>query len=209
VNITWNCGEGMLLPQFEDAIEYDKVTSRHIHSVFQQEALRYKVVYYIAKILTLSADGILWFPIPPLVFILVGQFHFGLLTESSSYRWFFELYVGCVLCACIELVLKPIFGRSRPLLPTNETQRFIKAENYSFPSGHTMRAFYIAACVGLQSWGWGFVFLFWALFVGVSRVIVGRHFMLDTIGGAFAGIVVQCMLVLSGFVSIACDLIAH
>ena len=157
---------------FDDLIDYDKDVSKRIHSYFQGETWCPKISYYLAKLLTLSADGIVWFPLPALAFLILGKADRTLLGEQSMFRDFFILYLGCVLCAAVELTLKPIFGRRRPLLPTNETQRFIKAEHYSFPSGHTMRAFYIASYITILNWQWGLGTLIWAVFVGISRVVI-------------------------------------
>jgi len=68
----------------------------------------------------------------------------------------------------------------------------------SFPSGHTMAAFALYSLLVLmlgrryERWGLGFALL--AILVGVSRIFLVQHFLIDVLAGAFIG------LLLSGIV---------
>ena len=62
---------------------------------------------------------------------------------------------------------------------------------HSFPSGHTSTIFVIALALSMLTPKIKFYYIFFALIVGLSRVIVGAHFLTDVIGGivvAFVGI---------------------
>jgi membrane-associated phospholipid phosphatase len=60
---------------------------------------------------------------------------------------------------------------------------------HSFPSGHATTAFTLAAlCVlGFRLRAWGLVPVAVAAMVGISRCVIGVHWPLDLLGGAFGG----------------------
>lgn len=67
---------------------------------------------------------------------------------------------------------------------------------WSFPSGHACNSFGFAIssalCLKMDkklNWNWYFVFIAaWAALVGISRIMVGRHFLGDVTVGAVIGI---------------------
>ena len=77
-----------------------------------------------------------------------------------------------VLCICIESG-KNLFGKLRP----------DKSDNRSFPSGHSSNVWFVAAMYNFNI----FVVL-WAIAVGISRIMLRRHDIIDVIGGAVLGI---------------------
>jgi len=169
------------------------------------------IVLLLLKLHTLSIDGIVWFPVIPVILLFTANKE-NLSAHNTFQRMLIELYIGSLLGVIVELTLKPLFKRTRPSLKTNDHPRFVAAENFSFPSGHTLRAFYVAAAISLRWAGMletqysvdPFILMcglfIWAGFVGLSRVAVGRHFFLDVMAGAFAGLL--CDFVLAGIAAI-------
>lgn len=71
----------------------------------------------------------------------------------------------------------------------------------SFPSGHTMAAFalfsLLSLMLGRKHAKWGLLFAFLAILVGISRIFLVQHFLIDVLAGAVLG------LLLSGLIWIA------
>jgi membrane-associated phospholipid phosphatase len=89
--------------------------------------------------------------------------------------------------------LKWFFGRYRPeMLFTQGLYGFswfaVKGSAHSFPSGHTFRIFASMTALGLLWPRARALLLSVAVLVGVSRVLVTRHYPSDVVAGAFVGV---------------------
>jgi len=67
--------------------------------------------------------------------------------------------------------------------------------NFAFPSGHTSRAFTLAAVVWGRYVKWRLPFAALAVATGVSMMVIGRHFLSDVIAGAFVGMMIGTWMV--------------
>ncbi|MCW8347695.1 phosphatase PAP2 family protein [Vibrio sp. ZSDZ65] len=116
----------------------------------------------------------------------------------AAFVWFFDERVGeaflavALLAFAIELpiywVAKNSFKRRRPQELCQFVQPFITpSDRYSLPSGHTAAAFLMATVIGHFYPDWFFVCLVWATLIGVSRVLLGVHFLTDVVIGAVLG----------------------
>jgi membrane-associated phospholipid phosphatase len=88
--------------------------------------------------------------------------------------------------------LKPLLHIPRPLalLGTEQVHVIgIALRHNAFPSGHTATAFTLAGIICLQRvpLALAIVCLSLAILVALSRVVVGAHWPLDILGGAFGG----------------------
>jgi membrane-associated phospholipid phosphatase len=68
----------------------------------------------------------------------------------------------------------------------------------SFPSGHTMSAFAFYGFIALllrrkQQW-LGVILAYTAILVGISRIFLVQHFMMDVLGGATIGLGIACFI---------------
>lgn len=89
--------------------------------------------------------------------------------------------------------LKWFFGRCRPPMFFEDgaygfTWFSDKYLENSFPSGHTLRAFSLATALAFVMPRRKYIPLIVALLVGVSRVVVGRHYPSDVLFGCFIGV---------------------
>lgn len=91
----------------------------------------------------------------------------------------------------LNQVLKLVFQRPRPQLDWAQVQ-----PEYSFPSGHSMNSLVFYMALALIVWAlWsrraGLVAsaaaLVLALFIGMSRIYLGYHYLTDVVGGYLAG----------------------
>lgn len=69
---------------------------------------------------------------------------------------------------------------------------------YSFPSGHTLFSCTLALCgcfalLPLQRWGSALLLLCWAMWVSISRILLGMHWPVDVLVSALlSGVIVWC-----------------
>lgn len=107
------------------------------------------------------------------------------------------LVVGSVLLAgAITTVIKILAHRPRPFVDPAAisdgitfSQAVFQNSLQSFPSGHTATAFALAIALSLLYQRGKTVFLLFATFVGVQRIISQNHFPSDVIAGALVGVI--------------------
>ncbi len=109
--------------------------------------------------------------------------------------WVYGIDLLIILLLDIILVapLKLIFKRPRP--PSNKGPIVLSVSSvdaYAFPSGHTSRAVAIAMffCYMPPFNVWTHLWYIWAAVVAMSRIMLGRHHILDVLAGAVAGLFV-------------------
>ena len=128
-----------------------------------------------------SCHGIPW------LFIAIA----GLYTFSSPF--FFNLLLALLLDIAVVAVIKAFTRRRRPAYNVDDQYATVKmVDKFSFPSGHATRAVMLAVVLtmvqGVTILLWP-VLLLWAGAVCVSRVLLGRHHILDVAAGAVIGVV--------------------
>ncbi|CAN6273783.1 unnamed protein product [Urochloa humidicola] len=64
----------------------------------------------------------------------------------------------------------------------------VAADHWSFPSGHSSRAFLVAAFLAAGGFRPREALFLWAATTSASRVLLGRHYVLDVIAGALLGV---------------------
>ncbi len=93
-----------------------------------------------------------------------------------------------------------LFRRKRPLYAEQSKFYCIYGEWFSFPSGHSLRAFYalfwlsrsrfVTLLAPFIRFPNAFSLFPWALGVGISRVVKGRHYPIDVLVGSIVGSIV-------------------
>jgi undecaprenyl-diphosphatase len=106
-------------------------------------------------------------------------------------RRFAATSAGCLASGTglgIYLILKKLTGRKRPcLIDPHHWAQILPPDQYSFPSGHTITAFAIATALGLFYPSLFSVLLPCAVLIGISRIVLGMHFLSDVVAGALIG----------------------
>jgi membrane-associated phospholipid phosphatase len=151
-------------------------------------------VLAIADIVTTLGDS-LWYFI-----ILVPAFiYFWFLAKNKlwSKRIIFIL-VSLSISGLLNLLIKWLAGRYRP----NMLEKGYFGFNYfgvgydlnSFPSGHTVTAFSLAAAVSILFPRAGIAAFIIAISIGITRIILTSHYLSDVIAGAGIGILSAMIL---------------
>jgi len=119
-------------------------------------------------------------------FLLTGLFY--LLNQRI---FAFEFLLGTVTLWLVVELTKLLVGRKRPYFVI-DTIRIVgnRAIGYSFPSGHTSQAFFMATIFSQSfhlPWYLVLIMYFFAGITGITRIYLGAHYPRDVIAGAFLG----------------------
>ncbi len=106
-----------------------------------------------------------------------------------SFDFFLYLASAVIVCQIIVQTLKRIFTRQRPCHALTEVlfKKSPPLNSYSFPSGHTSTAFSIALTCMIFFPAFTWLFYLTAVFVGISRIVLGVHYPTDVVIGAVLG----------------------
>ena len=89
----------------------------------------------------------------------------------------------------LKEIITAFWSRPRPFETlTNVNQLLFRDGGGSFPSGHAVFSFAIAAVVGRYYPKTGIAFYAAAIFISISRVVAGVHWPSDILGGAVIGV---------------------
>ncbi|KAH7447974.1 hypothetical protein KP509_01G130200 [Ceratopteris richardii] len=135
-----------------------------------------------------------------------------------------SLLIGLLFDLILLGGLKSIFRRPRPVY-NKGMFLVLSVDHYSFPSGHSSRVFLIFVFVlsyasewkeatftvagllsedlkdGIEYWEtlsyymMPFIFACWAAATAGSRILLGRHFLLDVVAGSLVGILEACFVI--------------
>jgi undecaprenyl-diphosphatase len=112
--------------------------------------------------------------------------------RKDSNEWTSSLILAVAMVTAMGLtdLLKAAFNLPRPFQVSSLgiVARGELPTNPGFPSGHTTNAFTVATVIWSRYAVWRVPFAVLAIATGLSMVILGLHFLSDTIGGAFLGI---------------------
>ncbi len=126
-----------------------------------------------------------------------GDGHLYLLMGLCAY-WFesqrgSEFFVTSLVAFAIELpiywLLKNSVKRKRPAqISAMIPALIVPSDTYSLPSGHTAAAFVMLTSLQFHYPDFAVVALGWAILIGLSRILLGVHFLTDILAGALLGI---------------------
>jgi undecaprenyl-diphosphatase len=128
---------------------------------------------------TRMGDGWLWYSLGALLIAFGGPRGYEAVGAAGS---------AALLGILVFKGLKKLSHRPRPCqVQPHCWAKVLPPDQFSFPSGHTMTAFSIALVVSYYYPGLEWPLFFLAVSIGISRVILGMHFLSDVLAGAVLG----------------------
>jgi undecaprenyl-diphosphatase len=128
---------------------------------------------------TRMGDGWLWYSLAFIVLLIGGTQRFAAVGAA-----------GCAALVGVAVfkLLKALSHRQRPCqYEPHCWSKVLPPDKFSFPSGHTMTAFSIALVVSYFYPSLEGAMYFLAISIGVSRIVLGMHFLSDVLAGAVLG----------------------
>lgn len=103
-----------------------------------------------------------------------------------------KLLIGLIVDIFYVAVIKALARRRRPVYAYQRDQMIVASvDKHSFPSGHCSRSTYVALFTSLYFHRsaplFSFIVNLWTISVCASRVLLGRHHILDCIAGMVLG----------------------
>jgi undecaprenyl-diphosphatase len=133
---------------------------------------------------TRMGDGWFWYGLGAMLVFYGGPQRFAAVGAASSAA------IGGIF---VFKALKRISQRPRPCqIEPHCWSKVLPPDKFSFPSGHTMTAFSVALVVSYFYPSLEGPLFFLALSIGVSRIVLGMHFLSDVLAGAVLGVALGC-----------------
>ena len=130
---------------------------------------------------SLGNKGMIWIVIG-LLFLLLGLKN--KIWRGRGFLVLFSLAANFLAC---NVVLKPLFDRTRPYYVLDYIPLIPPVGDPSFPSGHTSASFAAATAIYAVDKKWGIAAYIFAAVMGFSRLYLGVHFPTDVLAGALVG----------------------
>jgi membrane-associated phospholipid phosphatase len=141
---------------------------------------------------------------PYIVVILVGVFllfHHEVLTAEEPFRVFMEkkreilmVFITGAIAWIVEELLKALIRAPRPFEIFSQVHTLFIKTDYSFPSGHATFFMALAVSIFLMHKKAGYYFMFFALIIGIARIMGGVHYPTDILGGFALGALIAFLL---------------
>ena len=128
---------------------------------------------------TRAGDGWLWLAVAVVVLLAGGPQRFDAITVAGT---------AAMSGIAVFWVLKRSARRTRPCaIERHCWANLLPPDQFSFPSGHSITAFACSVPLALFYPAFAVLFLFCALSIAASRVILGLHFLSDVLVGCLLG----------------------
>lgn len=147
------------------------------------------VVNHIMKFFSMISElAMVW-----IIIFLIYIAYIGIKRKKVSVALVLGLVTLLLGYICNDLILKPLFDRSRPYQIIEAFKLFMDSINYSyptghsFPSGHSFFSFELALILTLYNKKLGFVVYPLAIVIAFSRIFLGAHYFSDVLMGITLG----------------------
>ncbi len=125
--------------------------------------------------------------------VIISALLFSFFYRKSWRDLFLVCFSGGIVWILAK-ILKILIHTPRPFDAFSGVQPIFIETGYAFPSGHTAVAAAIAFALFFINKKVGYLFMFFALVIGLARIIAGVHFPIDILGGfALGALVAYCV----------------
>ncbi|EFJ18828.1 hypothetical protein SELMODRAFT_111947 [Selaginella moellendorffii] len=162
-----------------------------------------RIPRFVLRVLEFSGDGVFWI-------VAIAALAFAAPSSPQLQLLVPDLMLGFVLDVLLVASIKTIVRRPRPIY--NKGMYVISSvDHWSFPSGHSSRALFMATFFWLKAASSissssslppspprasllefvvtvEFLALSWAVATAISRVLLGRHYVMDVFVGSSLGV---------------------
>lgn len=112
----------------------------------------------------------------------------------QKYKEMLLVFFSGILAYFISYLLKFLFHTPRPFeLLSGVNSLFLKTD-YAFPSGHSTFFMALAFAIFFSHKKAGYLFMFFALLIGLARIMAGVHFPIDILGGFIFGALIAFLV---------------
>lgn len=108
----------------------------------------------------------------------------------KKWKEIFSAFLSSISAWILANLLKYFFQASRPQDLFPDVVSLIQKADYAFPSGHSTFFMALAVSIFFSHKKAGYLFIFFALLIGLSRIAAGVHSPVDILGGFILGIVI-------------------
>lgn len=154
---------------------------------------------FFDELIIFSADTLpYFFVLSALIFLL---FHHEVFPSQNPFKEFKKkwkeivlVFVSGVMAWCAAVFLKLLVASPRPFMALNDVSALLPETGFAFPSQHTAFCTALAFSIFLSHKKAGYIFMFFALIIGIARIVAGVHFPVDILGGFILGGVIAYFL---------------
>jgi len=111
--------------------------------------------------------------------------------RKDKHEWTSAVILAVAMMFALGMtdLLKALFNLPRPFsLISGIVPRYGAPSDPGFPSGHATHAFTVATVIWTRYPVWRLPFVVLAILTGLSRILLGVHFLSDVLGGVFLGV---------------------
>jgi undecaprenyl-diphosphatase len=162
------------------------------YNLAHQSALGDRVIIFLAQ------------AFPYIVILLAGIFllfhHEVFFAENplkafmQKWKEIFLVFFSGVFAWCVAYGLKILIHTPRPFIALPNVQALLSESDFSFPSGHATFYMALATAIFLSHKKAGYIFMIFALIIGLARIIAGVHFPVDILGGFILGALIAYLV---------------
>lgn len=124
-------------------------------------------------------------------------FHHEILKRENPFKalmqkWkeFFLVFFSGAFAWFLAYVLKYLIHTERPFIVLQNVYSLFPQTGFAFPSGHSTFFMALAFAIFFNHKKIGYVFILFALLIGIARIVAGVHFPIDILGGYLLGFLI-------------------